>query len=55
MESFRRLANKFGRNVEIIGNAWRNVAFLADRQNELPELVGEEPPPGAAADSQRME
>lgn len=28
------LANKFGINVEI-GNAWRNVAFPADRQNEL--------------------
>lgn len=28
------LANKFGINVEI-GNAWRNVAFAADRQNEL--------------------
>ena len=28
------LANKFGINVEI-GNAWRNVAFSADRQNEL--------------------
>jgi len=28
------LANKFGVNVEI-GNAWRNVAFVADRQNEL--------------------
>ncbi|MDQ3123600.1 MAG: type IV pilus assembly protein PilM [bacterium] len=28
------LANKFGLNVEI-GNAWRNVAFPADRQNEL--------------------
>lgn len=28
------LANKFGVNVEI-GNAWRNVAFSADRQNEL--------------------
>src|SRR5690606_41240621 len=28
------LANKFGVNVEI-GNAWRNVAFPADRQNEL--------------------
>ncbi len=28
------LANKFGMNVEI-GNAWRNVAFAADRQNEL--------------------
>jgi type IV pilus assembly protein PilM len=27
-------ANKFGLNVEI-GNAWRNVAFSADRQNEL--------------------
>lgn len=28
------LANKFGVNVEI-GNAWRNVAFAQDRQNEL--------------------
>ncbi len=28
------LANKFGVNVEI-GNAWRNVAFAPDRQNEL--------------------
>ena len=28
------LANKFGVNVEI-GNSWRNVAFSADRQNEL--------------------
>lgn len=28
------LANKFGINVEI-GNAWRNVGFAADRQNEL--------------------
>ncbi len=28
------LANKFGLNVEI-GNAWRNVAFAAERQNEL--------------------
>ncbi len=28
------IANKFGLNVEI-GNAWRNVAFPADRQNEL--------------------
>jgi type IV pilus assembly protein PilM len=28
------LANKFGINVEI-GNAWRNVSFSADRQNEL--------------------
>jgi type IV pilus assembly protein PilM len=28
------LANKFGMNVEI-GNAWRNVSFSADRQNEL--------------------
>ncbi len=28
------LANKFGTNVEI-GNAWRNIAFPADRQNEL--------------------
>lgn len=28
------LANKFGISVEI-GNAWRNVSFPADRQNEL--------------------
>jgi type IV pilus assembly protein PilM len=28
------LANKFGLNVEI-GNAWRNVTFARDRQNEL--------------------
>ncbi|MDL2341499.1 MAG: type IV pilus assembly protein PilM [Patescibacteria group bacterium] len=28
------LANKFGINVEI-GNAWRNVAYPRDRQNEL--------------------
>lgn len=28
------LANKFGVNVEI-GNAWRNVSFSRDRQNEL--------------------
>ncbi|MDB5166063.1 MAG: Pilus assembly protein PilM [Candidatus Saccharibacteria bacterium] len=28
------LANKFGLNIEI-GNAWRNVVFAADRQNEL--------------------
>jgi type IV pilus assembly protein PilM len=28
------LANKFGVNVEI-GNAWRNVSFSQDRQNEL--------------------
>jgi len=28
------LANKFGLNVEI-GNAWRNVSFPSDRQNEL--------------------
>jgi type IV pilus assembly protein PilM len=28
------LANKFAINVEI-GNAWRNVSFAADRQNEL--------------------
>jgi len=28
------LANKFGVNVEI-GNAWRNVAFAPNRQNEL--------------------
>lgn len=28
------LANKFGINVEI-GNAWRNISFPAERQNEL--------------------
>lgn len=28
------LANKFAINVEI-GNAWRNISFAADRQNEL--------------------
>lgn len=28
------LSDKFGLNVEI-GNAWRNVSFAADRQNEL--------------------
>jgi len=28
------MANKFAMNVEI-GNAWRNVSFAADRQNEL--------------------
>lgn len=28
------LANKFGMNVEI-GNAWHNIAFPAERQNEL--------------------
>lgn len=28
------IANKFGLNVEI-GNAWRNVSFAADRENEL--------------------
>jgi hypothetical protein len=28
------LANKFGVEVEI-GNAWRNVAFAPERQNEL--------------------
>lgn len=31
------LANRFGLNVEI-GNAWRNVAFSSDRQNELSAL-----------------
>ncbi len=31
------LANRFGINVEI-GNAWRNIAFPADRQNELLSL-----------------
>lgn len=28
------LANKFAKNIEI-GNAWRNVSFPADKQNEL--------------------
>jgi Tfp pilus assembly PilM family ATPase len=28
------LANKFGINVEI-GNAWQNVSYARDRQNEL--------------------
>jgi type IV pilus assembly protein PilM len=31
------MANKFAMNVEI-GNAWRNVAFSSDRQNELAAL-----------------
>lgn len=31
------IANKFGLNVEI-GNAWRNVAYSNDRQNELAAL-----------------
>lgn len=31
------IANRFGLNVEI-GNAWRNVAFAQDRQNELAAL-----------------
>lgn len=31
------LANRFGLNVEI-GNAWRNVAYSSDRQNELSAL-----------------
>lgn len=31
------IANKFGLNVEI-GNAWRNVAFAPERQNELAAL-----------------
>lgn len=31
------LANKFGVNIEI-GNAWKNVSFSADRQNELTAL-----------------
>lgn len=31
------IANKFGLNVEI-GNAWRNVAYSADRQNEVAAL-----------------
>ncbi|MEI6756204.1 MAG: pilus assembly protein PilM, partial [bacterium] len=31
------LANKFGVNVEV-GNAWRNVAYGQERQNELLSL-----------------
>ncbi len=31
------VANKFGMNVEI-GNAWRNIAYASDRQNELAAL-----------------
>jgi len=31
------LANRFGLNVEI-SNAWRNIAFSSDRQNELSAL-----------------
>jgi type IV pilus assembly protein PilM len=31
------IANKFGLNVEI-GNAWRNVAYSSDRQNEMAAL-----------------
>lgn len=31
------IANKYGLNVEI-GNAWRNIAYSADRQNELAAL-----------------
>lgn len=34
------LANKFGLNVEI-GNAWRNVAFAPERQNELLTLANQ--------------
>lgn len=34
------LANKFGLNVEI-GNAWRNVAFAPERQNELLALANQ--------------
>lgn len=34
------LANRFGLNVEI-GNAWRNVAFASDRQNELAALANQ--------------
>ncbi len=28
------IANKFGKNIEI-GNAWRNISFAVERQNEL--------------------
>jgi hypothetical protein len=31
------VANKFGVSVEI-GNAWRNIAFPQERQNELLSL-----------------
>jgi type IV pilus assembly protein PilM len=34
------LANKFGLNVEI-GNAWRNIAFAPERQNELLTLANQ--------------
>jgi type IV pilus assembly protein PilM len=34
------IANRFGLNVEI-GNAWRNVAFSSDRQNELAALANQ--------------
>lgn len=34
------IANKFGLNVEI-GNAWRNVAFAPERQNELLTLANQ--------------
>lgn len=34
------IANKFGLNVEI-GNAWRNVAFAPERQNELLMLANQ--------------
>lgn len=34
------LANKFGISVEI-GNAWRNVAFSQDRQNELAAIANQ--------------
>jgi type IV pilus assembly protein PilM len=34
------IANKFGLNVEI-GNAWRNVSFGGDRQNELLAVSGQ--------------
>jgi type IV pilus assembly protein PilM/plasmid segregation protein ParM len=33
-----RLADLFGLNVEI-GNAWRNVSFAAERQNELMSIA----------------
>ena len=34
------IANKFGLNVEI-GNAWRNIAFAPERQNELLTLANQ--------------
>jgi type IV pilus assembly protein PilM/plasmid segregation protein ParM len=34
------VANRFGLNVEI-GNAWRNIAFAPERQNELLTLANQ--------------